>query len=278
MGSLGVCISYPLGKQGGAQESTGLVLWGLLTLPVPFLCPESHFVYLEADKFSQEGQSYKLVSRPFCAPGAICVAFTYHMDGRGKGTKLRLQLGSPAGSPPSSLWEQVGSQGPAWLNESTTIPSGHQQPMQVRNGESLCVSVAVGLVRGMDGCGPGAQSDFEDGSLEEGRSRGYSVLPIRLSGRWEGQGPHGTVEARIRRHLGGRQTLCPESPRCQAFTSISLLFFSPSDLQLMFEVERGSHAAFIVALGFIFISQGSCRGETGPQAPERGPRFGMSST
>ncbi|XP_017895488.1 PREDICTED: LOW QUALITY PROTEIN: zonadhesin [Capra hircus] len=135
------------------------------------LSGESHFVYLEADKFSQEGQSYKLVSRPFCAPGAICVAFSYHMDGRGKGTKLRLLLGSPAGSPPSSLWERVGSQGPDWLNDSMAIPSGHQQPMQ-----------------------------------------------------------------------------------------------------LMFEVERGSHAAFVVALGFIFISQGTCRGRTGPQAPEKGPR------
>uniref|UniRef100_A0A8B9Y3K7 Zonadhesin n=1 Tax=Bos mutus grunniens TaxID=30521 RepID=A0A8B9Y3K7_BOSMU len=126
------------------------------------LSGESHFVYLEANKFSQEGQSYKLVSRPFCAPGAICVAFTYHMDGRGKGTKLRLLLGSPAGSPPSSLWERVGSQGPDWLNDSMTIPSGHQQPMQ-----------------------------------------------------------------------------------------------------LMFEVERGSHAAFVVALGFIFIGQGTCP-PTGP--------------
>uniref|UniRef100_A0AAA9TEG3 Zonadhesin n=1 Tax=Bos taurus TaxID=9913 RepID=A0AAA9TEG3_BOVIN len=138
---------------------------------------KSHFVYLEANKFSQEGQSYKLVSRPFCAPGAICVAFTYHMDGRGKGTKLRLLLGSPAGSPPSSLWERVGSQGPDWLNDSMTIPSGHQQPMQ-----------------------------------------------------------------------------------------------------LMFEVERGSHAAFVVALGFIFIGQGTCQGKTGPQAPERGPRSEMNST
>ncbi|OWK10901.1 hypothetical protein Celaphus_00007243 [Cervus elaphus hippelaphus] len=178
-------------QQGGAQESTGLVLWGFLTLPVPFLCPESHFVYLEADKFSQEGQSYKLVSRPFCAPGAICVAFAYHMDGRGKGTKLRLQLGSPAGSPPSSLWERVGSQGPDWLNESTTIPSGHQQPMQVRKGERHCVSATVGL--------------------------------------------------------------------------------------LMFEVERGSHAAFVVALGFIFISQGTCRGSAStallpkPLGPPTGP-------
>ncbi|XP_040118080.1 zonadhesin [Oryx dammah] len=121
------------------------------------LSGESHFVYLEADKFSQEGQSYKLVSRPFCAPGAICVAFSYHMDGRGKGTKLRLLLGSPAGSPPSSLWERVGSQGPDWLNDSMAIPLGRQQPMQ-----------------------------------------------------------------------------------------------------LMFEVKRGSHAAFVVALGFIFISQGTC--------------------
>uniref|UniRef100_A0A8C2RZI8 Zonadhesin n=1 Tax=Capra hircus TaxID=9925 RepID=A0A8C2RZI8_CAPHI len=143
------------------------------------LSGESHFVYLEADKFSQEGQSYKLVSRPFCAPGAICVAFSYHMDGRGKGTKLRLLLGSPAGSPPSSLWERVGSQGPDWLNDSMAIPSGHQQPMQ-----------------------------------------------------------------------------------------------------LMFEVERGSHAAFVVALGFIFISQGTCRGPASTVLPPKplGPPTGPSET
>uniref|UniRef100_A0A8C6DGL5 Zonadhesin n=1 Tax=Moschus moschiferus TaxID=68415 RepID=A0A8C6DGL5_MOSMO len=114
------------------------------------LSGESHFVYLEADKFSQEGQSYKLVSRPFCAPGAICVAFTYHMDGRGKGTKLRLLLGSPAGSPPGSLWEQVGSQGPDWLNDSMTIPSGHQQPMQlmfeVERGSHTAFVVALGFI------------------------------------------------------------------------------------------------------------------------------------
>ena len=148
VGSVGVCVSPLFGKQGAAQESTGLVWWQLLTLSVPFLSPESHFVYLEADKFSQEGQSYKLVSRPFCAPGAICVAFSYHMDGRGKGTKLRLLLGSPAGSPPSSLWERVGSQGPDWLNDSMAIPSGHQQPMQVRDRESHRMSVAMGLERG----------------------------------------------------------------------------------------------------------------------------------
>ncbi|ELR45219.1 Zonadhesin [Bos mutus] len=143
------------------------------------LSGESHFVYLEANKFSQEGQSYKLVSRPFCAPGAICVAFTYHMDGRGKGTKLRLLLGSPAGSPPSSLWERVGSQGPDWLNDSMTIPSGHQQPMQ-----------------------------------------------------------------------------------------------------LMFEVERGSHAAFVVALGFIFIGQGTCQGPASTVLPPKplGPPTGPSET
>ena len=46
----------------------------------------------------------------------------------------------------------------------------------------------------------------------------------------------------------------------------------------MFEVERGSHAAFVVALGFIFIGQGTCQGKTGPQAPERGPRSEMNST
>ena len=60
----------------------------------------------------------------------------------------------------------------------------------------------------MNGWGPGAPQDCEDGSLEEGRSRGYSMFPTRLSSPWEGQGPHWAVEARIRRHLGGRQTLC----------------------------------------------------------------------
>nr|XP_020731609.1 zonadhesin isoform X1 [Odocoileus virginianus texanus]XP_020731619.1 zonadhesin isoform X1 [Odocoileus virginianus texanus] len=167
-------------QDGGhwTQGSANTLIHGIGPFGIS-LSGESHFVYLEADKFSQEGQSYKLVSRPFCAPGAICVAFTYHMDGRGKGTKLRLQLGSPAGSPPSSLWERVGSQGPDWLNESTTIPSGHQQPMQ-----------------------------------------------------------------------------------------------------LMFEVERGSHADFVVALGFIFISQGSCRGPASTALPPKplGPPTGPSET
>lgn len=143
VGSLGVCIKSPFGKQDVAQESTRLVLCRFLTLPVPFFSPEGHFVYLEADKFSQAGQSFRLASRTFCAPGAICVEFTYHMYGLGNGTKLRLLLGSPADSSPTPLWERVGSQSADWLNVSITVPSGHQQPMQVRDRESRSLSVTV---------------------------------------------------------------------------------------------------------------------------------------
>lgn len=39
----------------------------------------------------------------------------------------------------------------------------------------------------------------------------------------------------------------------------------------MFEAERGTSTAFIVALGFILISHGTCQGKTKPQVPERGP-------
>nr|P57999.2 RecName: Full=Zonadhesin [Oryctolagus cuniculus]AAF63342.2 zonadhesin precursor [Oryctolagus cuniculus] len=90
-----------------------------------------HYIYLEADKFSRPGQSVRLVSRPFCAPGDVCVEFSYHMYGLGEGTTLQFLLGSPAGSTPVSLWNRVGSQSPDWLNASVTIPSGHQQPMQL---------------------------------------------------------------------------------------------------------------------------------------------------
>lgn len=98
-------------------------------------CPEGRYIYIEADKFSEAGQSSRLVSRPFCAPGAICVEFAYHMYGLGEGAKLNLLLESPAGSSPSTIWQRVGSQSPDWLNTSVTIPLGHQQPMQVRDGE-----------------------------------------------------------------------------------------------------------------------------------------------
>ena len=91
---------------------------------------------MEADKFSEAGQSFRLVSRPFCAPDAICVEFAYHMYGLGEGTKLNLLLESPASSSPSIIWHRVGSQSPDWLNTSVTIPLGHQQPMQVRDRES----------------------------------------------------------------------------------------------------------------------------------------------
>nr|XP_035136782.2 zonadhesin isoform X3 [Callithrix jacchus] len=90
-----------------------------------------HYIYLETDKFSRAGQSVSLVSRPFCTPGDICVEFAYHMYGLGAGTTLKLLLGSPAGSPPIPLWKCVGSQSPYWQNTSVTIPSGHQQPMQL---------------------------------------------------------------------------------------------------------------------------------------------------
>nr|XP_030701716.1 zonadhesin isoform X2 [Globicephala melas] len=111
---------------------------------------EGHFVYLEADKFSQAGQSFRLTSRTFCAPGAICVEFTYHMYGLGNGTKLRLLLGSPADSSPTPLWERVGSQSADWLNVSITVPSGHQQPMQLmfeaERGTSTAFIVALGFI------------------------------------------------------------------------------------------------------------------------------------
>uniref|UniRef100_A0A8C7A541 Zonadhesin n=1 Tax=Neovison vison TaxID=452646 RepID=A0A8C7A541_NEOVI len=92
---------------------------------------EGRYIYIEADKFSEAGQASRLVSRPFCAPGAICVEFAYHMYGLGEGTKLNLLLESPAGSSPSTIWQRVGSQSPDWLNTSVTIPLGHQQPMQL---------------------------------------------------------------------------------------------------------------------------------------------------
>ncbi|XP_078295954.1 zonadhesin isoform X1 [Panthera onca] len=111
---------------------------------------EGRYIYFEADKFSEAGQSCRLVSRPFCAPSAICVEFAYHMYGLGEGAKLSLLLESPAGSFPTSLWHRVGSQSPDWLNTSVTIPSGHQQPMQLIleaiRGTNTAFVVAVGFI------------------------------------------------------------------------------------------------------------------------------------
>ncbi|KAF5918179.1 hypothetical protein HPG69_002820 [Diceros bicornis minor] len=111
---------------------------------------EGHYIYLEAGKFSQAGQSSRLMSRPFCAPGAICVEFSYHMYGLGEGAKLKLLLGSPAGSSPTSLWHRLGSQGLDWLNTSITVPSGHQQPMQLIleaiRGTNTAFIIAVGFI------------------------------------------------------------------------------------------------------------------------------------
>nr|XP_055196273.1 zonadhesin [Nyctereutes procyonoides] len=108
------------------------------------------YIYVETNKFSVAGQSFRLVSRPFCAPGAICVEFAYHMYGLGEGTKLSLLLESPAGSAPSTLWHRIGSQSPDWLNTSVTIPLGHQQPMQLIleaiRGTNTAFVVAVGFI------------------------------------------------------------------------------------------------------------------------------------
>ncbi|XP_011369989.1 zonadhesin [Pteropus vampyrus] len=127
-----------------------LVVWRFLILSIPFFCPEGGFIYLEANNFSRAGQSFRLVSRPFCAPGAVCVEFAYYMYGLEEGTKLRLLLGSPAGSSPTSLWQRIGSQSPDWLNVSITIPSGHQQPMQLIleaiRGTNTAFVVAVGFI------------------------------------------------------------------------------------------------------------------------------------
>ncbi|XP_038523950.1 zonadhesin isoform X1 [Canis lupus familiaris] len=115
-----------------------------------FFSPEGPYIYVEANKFSVAGQSFRLVSRPFCAPGAICVEFAYHMYGLGEGTKLSLLLESPAGSAPSTLWHRTGSQSPNWLNASVTIPLGHQQPMQLIleaiRGTNTAFVVAVGFI------------------------------------------------------------------------------------------------------------------------------------
>ncbi|XP_008578947.1 PREDICTED: zonadhesin, partial [Galeopterus variegatus] len=110
----------------------------------------AHYIYFEAGKFSQAGQSVGLVSRPFCAPGDICVKFAYHMYGLGEGTMLKLLLGSPAGSTPISFWGRIGSQSPDWMNTSVTIPSGYQQPMQLifkaTRGSNAAFVVALGFI------------------------------------------------------------------------------------------------------------------------------------
>ncbi|KAF6128234.1 zonadhesin [Phyllostomus discolor] len=121
---------------------------GVHTFGVPL--HKGDYIYLEADKFSQAGQSFRLVSPSFCAPGTICVEFTYYMYGLGEDTKLKLLLGSPAGSFLISLWQRVGSQSPGWLNASITIPSGQQQPMQLTleaiRGTNTAFIVAVGFI------------------------------------------------------------------------------------------------------------------------------------
>ncbi|XP_051018087.1 LOW QUALITY PROTEIN: zonadhesin [Acomys russatus] len=131
--------------------------WGSKSVPTPISGPPrefpyggEHYIYFDSVKLSQEGQSARLVSPPFCAPGDICVEFAYHMFGLGQGTMLKLLLGSPAGSAPVSLWNRVGSQSSGWLNSSVTIPKGHQQPMQLFleaiRGTSTAFVVAVNFI------------------------------------------------------------------------------------------------------------------------------------
>uniref|UniRef100_A0A2R9BM33 Zonadhesin n=1 Tax=Pan paniscus TaxID=9597 RepID=A0A2R9BM33_PANPA len=161
------------------------VLCRLLTLPVPFLCLGGHYIYLEADEFSQAGQSVRLVSWPFCAPGDICVEFAYHMYGLGEGTMLELLLGSPAGSPPIPLWKHVGSQRPYWQNTSVTVPSGHQQPMQLIfkaiQGSNTASVVAMGFILINPGTCPGKTKAQAPGrgplQLDGSKEGGVKVLP-----------------------------------------------------------------------------------------------------
>lgn len=77
-----------------------------------------------------------------------------------------------------------------------------------------------------------------------------------------------------------RQRIVPVpggSLSCQGFTFISFLLHSPLYLQLIFEAVRGTNTAFVVALGFVLINHGTCRGKTKPKAPERGPCPGIIS-
>ncbi|KAK2505208.1 hypothetical protein MC885_007409, partial [Smutsia gigantea] len=113
------------------SEAGGHRTQGSQNMSVQDSGPKLTMFYLEVDKFSQAGQSFRLASRPFCAPGAICVKFAYHMYGLGENTELRFLLGNPAGNSPTSLWHRIGSQSPDWLNTSVNIPAGHQQPMQL---------------------------------------------------------------------------------------------------------------------------------------------------
>ncbi|MBZ3884699.1 Zonadhesin [Sciurus carolinensis] len=164
--------AHPFCDWTHTPETGGHWSWGSKTIlsNVKGLVGESsyqgdHFVYFEADKLSKPGQSVRLMSRPFCAPGDVCVVFSYHMAGTGEGSTLILLLGSPAGSSPVSLWNRVGAQSPNWLNASVTISSGRRQPMQLIfeavRGSNPAFIVAVGFIAINQGscpvkCAPGA--------------------------------------------------------------------------------------------------------------------------
>ncbi|XP_054549618.1 zonadhesin [Talpa occidentalis] len=139
-----------LGNAGQwVRRSKHVPTQGMDTNGVP-LNTEGHFIYLKADKSSQAGQSFRLVSRPFCAPDAVCVGLTYRMYGLGNGSGLKLLLESPAGSSPSLLWHRIGFQSYDWMNVSITIPEGHQQPMQLileaTRGSNTAFVIAVDFI------------------------------------------------------------------------------------------------------------------------------------
>nr|XP_044998774.1 LOW QUALITY PROTEIN: zonadhesin [Jaculus jaculus] len=149
--------THPFCDWTHASWDGGQWTWGSKSMPISITnLPRElsyggeHYIYFDSDKFSKVGQSARLMSRPFCAPGAICVEFAYHMYGLGEGTMLQLLLGSPAGSSPISLWNRMGSQSPDWLNSSVTIPSGYQQPMQLfleaTRGTNTAFLIAVSFI------------------------------------------------------------------------------------------------------------------------------------
>ncbi|XP_035317208.1 LOW QUALITY PROTEIN: zonadhesin isoform X1, partial [Cricetulus griseus] len=148
---------HPFCDWSNVLGDSGHWRWGSKSVPTPISGPPrefpyggEHYIYFDSVNLPQAGQSAKLVSPPFCAPGDVCVEFAYHMYGLGEGTTLKLLLGSPAGSAPISLWNRVGSQSTGWVNSSVTIPKGHQQPMQLfleaTRGSSTAFVVAVNFI------------------------------------------------------------------------------------------------------------------------------------
>ncbi|XP_049644132.1 zonadhesin [Suncus etruscus] len=164
---------HPFCDWSQVPDSSGEWAWGNKSSPETTsiggtLKRGFHFIYLLVNKYSLEGQDFRLMSRPFCAPGAICVEFVYQMFGIGNGTIFSLLLSSPAGTIPKSIWIRVGSQKPEWQNASVTIPPGLPQPMQLilkaTRGSNMAFIVAVGFI-----------------GISQGACRGPSTVPTETS-------------------------------------------------------------------------------------------------